>query len=236
MKWVRFGRGVRAIRLRAGMRQADVRASASVSRSVVSLLERGQGARLAVGTLEAVVAAVGARFEARLSWNGPELDRLLDAGHAALAAAVKQRLERWQLQPVRRARQDRSPGLASTHDNVVGDRGEDRPRRRPGVAWSMDIKTQLATHVAVQFGWQVRRVVPGIVFLEDRTTRRKLDEMAGLSTDMLCADGQPSAGCDSLRQQARRGRPGSWFMKLPNARVVLIGGQRVRRSRPRASR
>ena len=74
MNWVRFGRGVWAIRLRTGMRQADVGASAGVSCSVVSLLERGQAARLAVGTLEAVVAAIAARVEARLSWNGPELD------------------------------------------------------------------------------------------------------------------------------------------------------------------
>lgn len=225
------------------MRQVDVGASASVSRSVVSLLERGQAARLAAGTIEAVVAAVGARLEGRLAWNGPELDRLLDAGHAALSAAVKRRLERW--------------GWAVRVEvsfNRFGERG-----RIDLLAWhprtttllvievksdlvdvqallgAMDIKTRLAPHVAAQFGWQVGRVVPGIAFLEDRTTRRRLDAMIGLF-DRYALRGR--AAISWMRQPAPVGvqQPSGllWFMKLPNARVVRIGGQRVRRSRRRA--
>ena len=102
---------------------------------------------------------------------------------------------------------------------------------------AMDRKTRLSAHVAAQFGWQVGRVVPGIVFLEDRTTRRKLDEMAGLF-DRYALRGR--AAISWMRQPAPAGahQPSGilWFMKLPNARVVRIGGQRVRRSRRGASR
>ena len=95
MNAVQVGRHVRAIRLRNGLRQQDVARRANVSRGAVSLLERGHAARLSIGSVESVLAALGARFEPRISWRGTDLDRLLDAGHAALGADVKARLTRW---------------------------------------------------------------------------------------------------------------------------------------------
>src|SRR3990170_5026427 len=83
------------LRGRQGLPQAALSARAGVSRQAVSLLECGRARRLKMGAVEGIFAALGARIDARVLWNGPELDRLLDAGHAALGARIKRRLERW---------------------------------------------------------------------------------------------------------------------------------------------
>ena len=235
MSWTRLGRVLRVIRLRNGMRQADVAASAGVSRSTVSLLELGHAARLAVSTVEAVIGAVGARLDPRISWNGPELDRLMDAGHAALSASIKQRLERWGWQ-VR----------VEVSFNRYGERG-----RIDLLAWdpsafvllvievksdlidvqallgSMDVRERLARYVTAQFGWQVRHVVPGIVFMEDRTTRRRLEALIGLF-DRYELRGRAAVGW--LRRPRGIPAPRGFlcFWTVPNARVVRISGQRIR--------
>lgn len=51
MDMVRFGRGIRALRMRRGWRQIDLAEAAAVSQSIVSRIERGLGARLALETL-----------------------------------------------------------------------------------------------------------------------------------------------------------------------------------------
>lgn len=71
MSWMRVGRSVRAIRLRLGLRQSDVAERARVSRSSVSLLERGFATRLSVAVVQAIAAALGARLDPRLTWQGP---------------------------------------------------------------------------------------------------------------------------------------------------------------------
>jgi len=97
----------------------------------------------------------------------------------------------------------------------------------------MDIKARLAPRIAAPFGWQVGRVVPAIVFLEDRTTRRRLDRLSGLF-DRYSLRGQAAIGW--VRRPSAAPHPPSgvlWFRALPNARVVRISGQRVRLSHAR---
>ena len=86
---------MRAIRLRSGLTQAAVAAAARVSRSTVSLVERGAAARLSHASIDGVLTVLGARLDMRLLWKGTELDRLADSVHSTLVAAVKARLERW---------------------------------------------------------------------------------------------------------------------------------------------
>jgi len=229
------------MRLRQGLRQQDVGMKASVSRSAVSLLERGRVERLPVRRVEAILAALGARLDARVSWSGTDLDRLIDAGHAALSASVKQRLEGWGW--VVRVE------VSYSH---FGERG-----RIDLLAWhpvarvllvveiktdlvdvqallgAMDVRARLAPGIAAPFGWQVGRVVPAIVFLEDRTTRRRLDRLSGLF-DRYSLRGQ--AAISWVRRPSAAPHPPSgilWFRSLPNARVVRISGQRVRLSHAR---
>jgi transcriptional regulator with XRE-family HTH domain len=74
------------------MRQADVATVAGVSQSVVSSAESGRLAGLSVEMARRLLAAVGARLELRVSWEGAALDRLLDQRHAALVEIVARRL------------------------------------------------------------------------------------------------------------------------------------------------
>ena len=109
----RFGAAVRAVRIRKRLTQVSLAAKASVRPSHVSLLERGILAPLSVATLRDITAALGMWVEVSPRWRGVDLDRLLNARHAALQAAV-----------LRRVRQ--SPGwiaVAEVSYSIYGERG-----------------------------------------------------------------------------------------------------------------
>ena len=84
MDVIRFGLGVRALRRKRGWTQDDLATKAGVSRTAIWRTERGRADRVAVHVLVTVAAALGARIDVRLLWQGEGLDRLLDAGHADL--------------------------------------------------------------------------------------------------------------------------------------------------------
>ena len=92
MDAVRIGRSVRALRRRRGWRQADLAARASTSRGSVQRIEGGQLGGVTLATLERVIAALGARLDVGVRWNGEALDRLLDEAHAAVVDSIVQRL------------------------------------------------------------------------------------------------------------------------------------------------
>src|SRR5688500_12940150 len=83
------------LRVRQRLTQAALSARAGVSRRAVSRLGCGHARRLRMQPLGASLGARGARRDVRVLWNGPEGERLLDAGHAAIGVRIKQRLERW---------------------------------------------------------------------------------------------------------------------------------------------
>jgi transcriptional regulator with XRE-family HTH domain len=85
---VAFGRGFKALRLRKRLRQDDLAAEAGVSRGAIARIEQGHAAAVTVETLEKVARPLGARVVCRLTWQGEGLDRLLDAGHAAIVEQV----------------------------------------------------------------------------------------------------------------------------------------------------
>jgi transcriptional regulator with XRE-family HTH domain len=241
---VRLGRIGRAIRLKSGLTQAEVGARARVSRSTVSLVERGKWDRLTVRAIEAVLGALGAQLDSRLSWNGPEIDRLLDANHAALSASVKERLQRW-------------GWLVRVEASFshYGERGRiDLLAWRPkdglllvieiktdlvdiqALLGGLDVKTRLAPRIAEQTGWHVVHVVPAIVFLEDRTTRRRVGQLIGLFDRYSVRGRQALSWARRPFAGATRVPSGLlWFASLPNARLVRISGQRARRKNARRS-
>ncbi|MGH2401912.1 MAG: helix-turn-helix domain-containing protein [Candidatus Limnocylindria bacterium] len=178
----RIGLIVRILRVRQRLTQATLATRAGVKRRAVSRVELGRARELPLRTVEAICNTLGARVDLRIQWNGPELDRLLDAAHAALGASVKRRLERWGW--VVRVE------VSYSH---YGERG-----RIDLLAWhpatgilvvielktalvdiqallgSLDVKVRLARNVAERYGWEVRGVVPAIVFAEDRAVRKRL--------------------------------------------------------------
>jgi transcriptional regulator with XRE-family HTH domain len=84
----RIGRGLRALRIRRGMTQAQLALRAGLDRSKVSRIERGMVERIAFGDLVTLASALDARLELELTWRGASLERLVDARHAATVAAT----------------------------------------------------------------------------------------------------------------------------------------------------
>jgi hypothetical protein len=152
------------------------------------MLERGHARRLPLGTVEAILAGLGARMDVRVLWNGPDLDRLVDAGHAALAAAVKRRLERWswlvrvEVSYSRYGERGRIDLLAfhpATRTLLVIEVKTELVDVQ-SLLGTLDAKVRLARHVARDLGWEVASVVPAIVFADRTATRshvRRLDTL-----------------------------------------------------------
>jgi hypothetical protein len=139
-----------------------------------------------VSTLERVLEVLGTRLVLSVDWRGGELDRLLDADHAALA-------ERWAA---------RRPGWIARAEvtySRFGERGsiDELALHSPtacvlvtelktgiydaqrAVA-KLDQKVRLAGEVARGIGWDVRRVVGCLVVADTRTNRRRVTEHAAL--------------------------------------------------------
>lgn len=204
----RLGRVARVLRVRDRLTQESLATRAGVSRRAVSMLERGRALALRLGTLDSIFRALGARLDVRPFWNGPELDRLLDGAHASLGASVKRRLERWgwvvrvEVSYSRYGERGRIDLLAwhpPTGILVVIEIKTDLVDVQD-LLGSLDAKVRLARYVVKEFGWDVRSVVPAVVFLEDRTIRNRV------------------AGLDALFDRfSVRGRAATAWMRRPTA-------------------
>ena len=170
------------LRVRQRLTQEQLAARAGVSRRAVSTLETGGGRELRVAAVEAIAAALGGRADLRLSWNGPELERMLDATHAALGAAVKRRLERWgwfvrvEVSYSRYGERGRIDLLAlhpPTGVLLVVELKSELVDVQ-SLLGSLDAKARLARHVARGLGWEPGAVVPAIVFAASSGTRKRL--------------------------------------------------------------
>lgn len=184
MDAIGFGRGLRALRMRARLTQDQLSAKAGVSRSVVARIEQGRADRVTVVTLERVAAGLGARVTCRLSWNGEGLDRLLDAGHAATAEQVVRALTL-------------AGWLVATEVsfNIYGERGSvDVLAFHPAAnvvlvvevksvvpdvqatLVALDRKHRLAREIAAACGWRPASAGRLLVIRDNRTARRRIDQ------------------------------------------------------------
>ncbi len=85
---VRVGSVFRAVRIRRGLRQADVAAAAGVCQTTVSTIEGGGLERVSLRSLRGVAAALGISLPFEPRWRGADLARLLDEKHAAMVDDV----------------------------------------------------------------------------------------------------------------------------------------------------
>ena len=206
----RIGRIVRMLRVRQRLTQAELAARAGVTRRAVWMVELGRARDQPLRTVEAICNTLGARVELRLQWNGPELDRMLDEHHAALGSSVKRRLERWgwvvrvKVSFSRYGERGRIDLLA-WHPRagiVVVIELKTALVDIQALIGGLDMKARLARHVAQQFGWEVRSVVPAVVFAEDRAIRKRLGQFETL-----------------FDRFAVRGRPATSWMRTPDGVV-----------------
>ena len=184
MDVIRFGLGMRALRRKRGWTQDELGARARVSRAAIWRIERGQADRVAVHVLVRVAAALGARIDVRLLWQGEGLDRLLDAGHADLVERIIELLTA-------------SDWLTATEVsfNVRGERGSiDILAFHPptgtllvievksvvpdmqAMLSGIDRKGRLAREIARSRGWNVTTVTRLLILPDDRTARRRSND------------------------------------------------------------
>lgn len=84
----------RAVRLRRGLRQADVAAAAGLDRMAVSRIERGHLASVSLARLRSVATALEVRLELQASWRGAEATRIVNERHSRMHELVATRLAR----------------------------------------------------------------------------------------------------------------------------------------------
>lgn len=184
MDLVRIGLAIRALRRRRGWTQAELGRRAGCSRSEISRIERGQARNL--DRLERVLAVFGARLSVKVLWQGEELDRILDRGHAVLVDSKMELLGRsgW-------------VSIPEATFNVYGERGSIdilawHPIARillvievksvvPDIQATLagvDRKVRVARVLARERGWNPTGVGRILVLPDDRTARRRIDAFA----------------------------------------------------------
>lgn len=196
---VRIGNTLRVIRIRKRLRQSDVARRAGTSRETVSRLERGWFGRVPYDTFRSVATALGIRADVRLRWQGGDLDRVMNAAHAALHKALGRYL-------------GGHTGWARRHEvsfSIYGERGV-----IDILAWHagtrslliIELKTELVdpqdlvatmgrrirlgARIVEQFGWAPLSVSAWVVVVDGSTNRRRCDQHAGLLRTTFPSDGR----------------------------------------------
>lgn len=231
---VRLANGFRAARIRRRWRQDDVAARAGVSRSTVARVELG----LMNGMTFAVVRSIARVLELQLSmslrWRGSELDRLLDAGHAAMHETIRRRL-------------DLAVGWTSAPEvsfSIHGERGI-----IDVLAWhattrtllvielktllvdvsdllgTMDRRRRLAVRIGAERGWPAEAVGTWVVLGATSTNRRRVAAHLGTLRAAF-----PATGPEMRRWlRAPSGRiDGLSFLSYVHQERVTAGRLRVR--------
>jgi transcriptional regulator with XRE-family HTH domain len=231
---VRFGRSLRALRLRRGLRQVDVAAKAGASRSQVSRIERGELRGVPVDGIVAMAAALGAEVELGVRWHGEGLDRLLDGQHAAIVEAIVGLLgpDGWEC-------------AVEVSFSIYGERGSvDVLAFHPATGTvlvvevksvvpdaqsllaSHDRKLRLALRIAAARGWTGRAAACLLVVPEGTTARRRI---AALDQSFRVA--YPVRGVAVRRWLRAPAGPMSGLLFLPDSQGDGVGRRRSARKR-----
>jgi transcriptional regulator with XRE-family HTH domain len=238
--------GVRHLRRKRGWRQIDLARRSDISRQVLSRLERGQLASLSMRTVTRVAEALDATVHVTLRWHGEELDRLVDAAHAAIvqhcvelfdAAGWVSRIEVSFNHYGDRGRVDVLALHPATRalvvveaKSAVGDGQETLGR--------LDVKVRLAPMLAEQLGWpRPARVVPALVIGDSRRARRLLAEHDRLFALFDVRGRQALAWIRHPERGAPDRAPSGliWFANVPNARpgsITRVARVRTGRNQP----
>jgi transcriptional regulator with XRE-family HTH domain len=196
---LRLGSVLRILRLRAGFTQAALARRAGISRTAVSTLERGHVGALPLDRVRAVAGALEVRLDVTPRWRGSDLDRLLDAAHAALVDQVVAILSGhgWEVAP-------------EASFSIFGERGSIdvlawHPARRTllvvevksrivdiqSLLAGVDRKRRLAARIALERGWEPSAGTSlWLAVADTRTNHRRLAEHAGTIRAVLPGDGR----------------------------------------------
>jgi transcriptional regulator with XRE-family HTH domain len=178
----RLGSVLRALRRERGWTQQELASHCGLSPTSISRLERGRTGAATIDVLRRVLAAVDARLDIVVRWHGGELDRLLDAHHAAVEQLLRRLsgLPEWVAEP-------------EVTFSIFGERGSIEvlawhPGRRAllivevssglddvgGLARQADRYRRLAREIVKSRGWDPAVGGVWIVIADGRTARRRL--------------------------------------------------------------
>jgi transcriptional regulator with XRE-family HTH domain len=222
-------RAVRALRHRRRWRQVDLAARSGVSRQVVSRIERGQLGSQSIRTVARVVGALDATAELVVRWHGEELDRLIDATHAAVVQMTVELLQSagWATRvevsfnhfgdrgrvDVLGFQTDRRILLVAEAKSALGDLQETNGR--------LDVKVRLGPMLASSVGWaRPEVVVRALVIADTRTARRVVERHTGIFDTYSLRGRRALAWVREPTSPA----PGGllWFVHLPDSRGAGI--------------
>jgi transcriptional regulator with XRE-family HTH domain len=153
-----------------------------VSPSAISRIERGGAEQLSVRQLQRVAAALGARIDMRVLWQGENLDRLLDHDHAHLVERAMRWLREvgWDAVPEvtfqigsERGAIDILAWHPPTETLLVIEVKSVVPDVQATLA-GVDRKARLAPRIALDRGWKARGVSRVLILPDDRTARRRV--------------------------------------------------------------
>jgi transcriptional regulator with XRE-family HTH domain len=195
----RIGWALRSIRIKKGWRQKDLAVRARVSRWVVLRIEHGRLATMPVGKLRAVAAALDARVDAVVRWQGGDLTRLLSARHSRMHEAMARffgEMPDWTIEP-------------EVSFSIYGERGiidvlAWHPIRRillvielkteivdvNELMGTLDRKRRLAASIAHSRGWDPIAVSTWVVVASSRGNRRAIAEHGAVLRAKLPAEGR----------------------------------------------
>jgi hypothetical protein len=231
-----------ALRVRLRLRQNDVAVAAGIGRGRVVKLEAAAIDQLKVGEVRRSFEALGARVELVASYRGAELNRLLDAVHAALVGAVVEILQScgWvvRVEVTFSVRGEHgSIDILAWHPDELAVLVVEVKSEIPGVdplLRPLDVKVRVAPTLARdQFGWHPRSISRIVVLPEDRTARRQVDRYSGVLRPALPARSR------QIRTWLRRpssGLAGIWFLTIDSPTITTRNPSAIRRvKRPRSS-
>jgi transcriptional regulator with XRE-family HTH domain len=199
----RVGAAFRALRIRRAWTQRELSERCGVSPGLVSLIERGHLDSVSLRVLRRVAAELDVRVQVKVFSRGGDVDRLLNAGHAALREELSRYL-------------GALPGWILSHEvsfAVYGERGVidvlafHEPTRSllvielktelvsfEDLLMTMDVRLRLAAGIARERGWSATSVSAWIVVAESSANRRRLARHSASVRSAFPADGRRMRG------------------------------------------
>jgi hypothetical protein len=169
-----------------------------VSQSAVSRVERGILAGISVACIEGLVVALGGEIDVRVRWRGEELDRLLDATHAAIGEALVRLLtglgRECAVEVTFAIRGEHgSVDLLAWHPQsgrllVVEDKSVVPDLQK--MLSSLDRKVRLAREIAASRGWRATGVGKAIVLTGSAANRARAERFGATLKAVLPQDGR----------------------------------------------
>jgi transcriptional regulator with XRE-family HTH domain len=223
----RVGLGLRAMRIRRKLRQRDLSALAGVPRGVIALIEHGRLDEVGFGQIRAVARALDARFEGMVRWQGGDLDRLTNRGHAQMHEAMARwfaELDGWQAVPEVSFNEFGERGIidvlawhASTRIVLVVELKTAIVDINDLMS-TMDKRRRLALKIAGDLGWKAEAVSTWVVVAPGRSNDRALAEHATVLRKKFPGDGR-----SMRRWLARPADEIAALSFLPKARLSDLG-------------